>query len=52
MGQAYTESLSRKHAQLDDKIEMEMHRPHPDETRLHALKKEKLRLKDAISASG
>ncbi len=43
------ESLRSQHALLDDAIREESHRPHPDELRLHELKREKLRLKDEIA---
>ena len=48
MGQAYTEALARKHARIASEIEQEEQRPHPDDVRLHALKKQKLRLKDEM----
>jgi hypothetical protein len=44
------ESLRSQHALLDDAIREENHRPHPDDARIHELKREKLRLKDEISA--
>jgi hypothetical protein len=44
------ESLRSQHALLDDAIREENHRPHPDDNRIHELKREKLRLKDEISA--
>lgn len=52
MGQAnsHLAALSAKHRALEMKIEAETHRPHPDDVRIHALKKEKLRVKDALSA--
>jgi hypothetical protein len=43
------ESLRNQHALLDDAIREESHRPHPDETKIHELKREKLRLKDEIA---
>jgi len=42
------ESLQTKHARLQMEIDTEAHRPHPDETHLAALKREKLRVKDEI----
>lgn len=42
------EALEAKHAQLEALIDEEEHRPHPDDIRLHQLKKEKLRIKDEI----
>ncbi len=42
-------SLQSKHASLDREIDEENQRPHPDDTRLHELKREKLRIKDQIT---
>lgn len=44
----HVESLRSKHARLEQLITDEMHRPMPDQTTLSRLKKEKLRLKEAI----
>ncbi len=49
MVQAHLASLENKHATLDALIVEEEHRPHPDDIRLHQLKKEKLRLKDTLT---
>lgn len=49
MNQALTESLENKHAALQAQIDEEEHRPHPDDIKLHELKKEKLRLKDELT---
>src|SRR3954467_5665946 len=49
MNKAVAEELESKHAALHALIEEEEHRSHPDEDLLHRLKKEKLRLKDAIA---
>jgi hypothetical protein len=49
MDQAQVESLEQKHAALEAQIDEEEHRPHPDDIRLHELKKEKLRIKDEIT---
>ncbi|MDG1709259.1 MAG: YdcH family protein [Emcibacteraceae bacterium] len=46
---AHINSLSQKHAALDEKIHLEESRPVPDSTALHELKKEKLVLKDEMS---
>ncbi|WP_119166188.1 YdcH family protein [Algihabitans albus] len=43
------ESLRSQHTLVDNAIREESHRPHPDELRLHELKREKLRLKDEIA---
>lgn len=42
--------LSARHRNLDDALSSEMKRPAIDEVRISAMKKEKLRLKDEISA--
>jgi len=43
------ESLRARHAGLDAQITEENKKPHPDDTTIHALKKEKLRIKDEIA---
>ena len=48
MDQAHVEALTSKHAALQAQIDVEEHRPHPDETVLAQLKKAKLRVKDVI----
>ena len=48
MDKAAVEELASKHAALHALIDEEENRPHPDEELLHRLKKEKLRLKDAM----
>ncbi len=42
------DSLRAKHASLEEAIEEETQRPHPDDLRLSELKREKLRIKDEI----
>ncbi|MEX2629463.1 MAG: YdcH family protein [Tistlia sp.] len=42
-------ALRAKHADLEQQIEKESLRPHPDENALHNLKREKLRIKDEIA---
>lgn len=49
MQNAHLESLTAKHATLDAQIAEENLRPHPDETTIARLKKEKLWLKDEIT---
>jgi hypothetical protein len=44
----HLETLRQKHASLEAAIEEENQRPHPDEIKLHELKREKLRIKDEI----
>ena len=46
------DSLKQRHAALDHEIDEEEKRPHPDDIHLHELKKQKLILKDEISALG
>lgn len=43
------ESLKARHAGLEAEISEETKKAHPDDTALHALKKEKLRIKDEIA---
>ena len=43
------EALKARHAGLDAQIEEEIKRPHPDDEAIHALKKEKLKIKDEIA---
>ena len=43
------DSIASKHAALHAMIDEEEHRPHPNEDLLHQLKKEKLKLKDALA---
>jgi len=43
------ESLRMKHERLEEMIEEENQRPHPDDFRVADLKKEKLRVKDEIA---
>jgi len=49
MVQAQVDSLENKHASLEAMIDEEEHRPHPDDIKLHQLKKEKLRVKDVLT---
>jgi uncharacterized protein YdcH (DUF465 family) len=48
MDKAYAEAIASKHASLHAIIDAEEHRVHPDEDLLTRLKKDKLRLKDAL----
>jgi hypothetical protein len=45
----HVDSLRAKHARLEQQIDEEQHRPMPDNTILVKLKREKLRLKEAIT---
>lgn len=49
MEKASVEELQSKHAAVHALIEEEEHRHLPDDDLLHRLKKEKLRLKDALA---
>ena len=42
------QSLERKHVELEHAIEVEEHRPLPDQSAIAALKKQKLHLKDEL----
>jgi len=42
------DSLKNRHGELEMAIAAENSRPHPDETEIHSLKKEKLRIKDEL----
>ena len=44
----HIQALNVKHAAIQARIDDEEHRPHPDDTRLHELKKAKLRVKDVM----
>ena len=48
MNNSHMSALQNKHAELEDKLEREENRPFPDTTLIHALKKQKLHLKDVI----
>ncbi len=45
----HVEALKSKHSHLEQEIDQENLRPHPDEGRITALKREKLRIKDQIA---
>ena len=48
MNNGHMTALQTKHAELDSKIETEKGRPHPDDTLIHRLKKQKLHIKDIL----
>jgi hypothetical protein len=50
MMERHIATLAQKHAALEARLGEEHARPSPDTTALRALKREKLRLKDAIAA--
>lgn len=51
MDNAHVAALAAKHAQFDQKIAEEFSRPKPDSALIAMLKKQKLKLKEAISRS-
>jgi hypothetical protein len=44
------ESLKTKHQALENAIEQETSRPHPDDYEIASLKKQKLRIKDELAS--
>ena len=50
MPNAHIQALEAKHATLDRQIAAEAHRPMPDATVLAELKRQKLRLKEEMTA--
>ncbi len=50
--QEYVEGLRSKHAHLEEEIDVELHRPMPDQVTLTRLKREKLKIKDEIARLG
>lgn len=48
MSDSHSAALTAKKASLEFRIADEERRPHPDETLLHLLKKQKLKVKEAI----
>ncbi len=48
MQNAHMSALENKHAALDARISEEAQRPHPDTTNIARLKKQKLKIKEAI----
>lgn len=50
MANAHRDQLIARHARLEHSLATELKRPVPDSATLRALKREKLKLKDAISA--
>ena len=47
--ETHVESLAAKHAEIEEIITQEEHRPSPDTMRLAQLKKQKLRIKEEIA---
>jgi len=46
--ESHLQELADKHHKLDELIQDEQHRPHPDDLMISELKKRKLRLKEEI----
>jgi hypothetical protein len=46
--ESHIQELADKHHKLDELIQDELHRPHPDDLMISELKKRKLRLKEEI----
>jgi len=51
MATAHLVSLTARHAALDASVDAETRRPLPDQTRLARLKREKLKVKEAVEAA-
>ena len=49
MDSAHVSALNSKHANFDRRIAEEARRPHPDNALISMLKKQKLRIKEALS---
>ena len=47
--EGHVENLKLKHADLESAIEYENQQPNPDETTLHDLKRQKLKIKDELT---
>ena len=50
MSSAHVFSLATKHAGIEARLDAEQRRPHPDTTVIAMLKKQKLKLKESITA--
>lgn len=50
MESSHVNALQQKHEGLDRKLKDEMNRPFPDSAKLQAIKKQKLRIKEELSA--
>lgn len=49
MNKGHMSAMQLKHAELEEKLEIENARPFPDDDLIHRLKKQKLHLKDMMS---
>ena len=50
-GTAHVSALQHRHASLERQLHAERSRPRPDDTTIKVLKRDKLRIKDAIEAA-
>ncbi|GHF20254.1 hypothetical protein GCM10017044_13830 [Kordiimonas sediminis] len=48
--ETHVESLANKHAEIEETISREEHRPVPDTMKLSQLKKKKLRIKEEMAS--
>ena len=46
--ESHIETLRTRHRSLEDEINREVRRPHPDEAAVTGLKRQKLRIKDEL----
>ena len=46
--EAHLQSLNQRHQELEAQLTTEMKHPHPDDVRVHELKRLKLRIKDQM----
>lgn len=44
------QSLKLRHSQLENELDQENHRPHPDDLHIAEIKRQKLKLKDEIAS--
>ena len=51
MNSQHVSALELRHADLDEQISLELQRPQPDTMLMSRLKKEKLKIKEAILSS-
>jgi uncharacterized protein len=49
VNKGHLSALQLKHAELEEQLELENARPHPDDDLIHRLKKQKLHLKDIMT---
>jgi uncharacterized protein len=49
VNKGHLSALQLKHAELEEQLELENARPHPNDDLIHRLKKQKLHLKDIMT---